>query len=223
MVPTQDPLTLIPLVVRIEHDQDAENPSEFDGTWKPYSFSRRHINYHDPESIGLTLEMDEEKGIPIASDPKLRNKLKCGLAFFLSYYEHGRGVWSLLDEGPRCRFDTARIAGLLVWEEPSRNLGAKTVEERAADARAFLETYNAWCNGDVYGYDISDAEGAVDGSCWGYYGDDENVAYMLQCIQDECGERPVIFKGDAAYLGDRYKGVTFDPELHEEPADEDDD
>jgi hypothetical protein len=60
------------------------------------------------------------------SNPGLRSKLRTGLAFFASYYQHGRCVWFLPGEGPNCPWDSVRVAGLLVWEQPVENLGPKT-------------------------------------------------------------------------------------------------
>lgn len=216
MVPTKDPALNIPLVVKIEHDHDPMHPEEGDGNWHLISFGRRHSNYRDPDEFILHFT---EEGKPVARDKELRAKLRRGLAFWCSYYEHSGSVWSLMGEGPSCRWDSVRVAGLLVWEHPAEDMGAKTIKGRAEDARSFLSTYNAWANGEVYGYDIDDPEGDVEDSCWGYYGND--TEYMLRCIQDACGERPVIFKGDAAYIGEDYKGVTFDPDIHEAPEDED--
>ena len=207
MIPTKDPLTKIPLRVRIAHDDSPVCPMEDWGRqWKLYSFGRRHVHYKDPEALGLG-DLNEA-GLPKVRNPGLRSKLRAGLAFFLSYYEHGRSQWSLLDTGPQCRFDSVRLAGLLVWEHPPDDMGAKTREKRAANAKQFLDTYNAWANGDVYGYDIEDPEGIVSDSCWGYFGND--TEYMLECIQQAAGGRPVFFTGGSAWIGDAYKGETAD-------------
>lgn len=218
MIPVANPMTMIPVRVTISHDDDPMSPMEGDGTWTVYSFNRRHVDYKDPESIGLALELDDD-GLPVVRNPGLRRKLETGLAFFLSYYEHGACKWSLIDEGPSCRFDTARIAGILIWTHKPKEMGARTRADRAKDARLFLESYTAWCNGEVYGYGVDDPEGDIEDSCWGFYGND--TEYMLETIRAACGDRPVIFNGDAAWVGDRYKGVTFDPKIHEAPASDD--
>ena len=135
------------LQVHLEHDGDGENPSEWDG-WRLHSFGRRHTNFRDPKSLGLALELDSD-GWPKVKNPGLRSKLKAGLAFFVSYFEHGQCVWFIPGEGPSCPWDSVRCAGLLVWEHDSADLGPKTYADRQRDARNFLKTYTAFCNGEV--------------------------------------------------------------------------
>jgi len=174
---------------------------EGDGQWTLYSFSSRHLSHRSPDhflppSIGL------------------RRKLKAGTAFLLSYFEHGNCVWSLQDEGPQCEWDSVKCAGILLWEHPVGDMGAKTYEDRAKDARSFLETYTAWCNGEVYGFMIDDVtkcehckqeivKSDPDGSCWGFYGNDiEYMASEVRAALD--GETDVKIVGDAAFLADHH-------------------
>jgi hypothetical protein len=191
--------------IRIENDPDLENPTEWDGQWTVYSFGRRHLSYKDPEELGLSLERGED-GKPKVLNPGLRRKLEVGLAFFLSYYEHGGSVWSLIGEGPQCRWDTVSLAGLLVWEHPPKELGAKSREDRAKDARRFLETYNAWSNGDGMGYVVEDVVECdrheqhyehLD-SCWGFYGNDRDHLFdsILAAIPEARRTEERIFAGD---------------------------
>ena len=83
-----------------------------------------------------------------------------------------------MGEGPACRFDSVRVAGILLWEQPPAVLPSG-YREREADARGFLDTYTAWANGEVYGYEIErittcDASGTASAefvdSCFGFYG-----------------------------------------------------
>lgn len=196
--------------VTIEHDQDAQNPIEDDG-WAVHSFSHHHSNFADPEhlSLGGTLNAD---GKPSVGDPELRAKLASGLAFFLSYFEHGNATWSLFGEGQQCQFDSVQCAGLMVWEQDEANIGAETVEDRRVDAQRCLDSYNAWCNGEVYGYLIEEQEtcptckhvSEMDSveSCWGFLGND--LDYMFSEIKRVVGEAKVTFTGDAAGLADHY-------------------
>lgn len=175
--------TAIKLVVNLWHDDHPENPAECDG-WAVYSFSTNHSNFKHPDEF----EEDEE----------LASKLKVGLAFPLSYFEHGECLWSLGGEGPQCRFDTVQHAGFLVWEQDEANIGAKTVEERRADAARFIEMYSEWANGHVYGYTIEafskchacgqDEDADVDfdlPSCGGYY--DADIDGMVIDMKDHIG------------------------------------
>lgn len=193
-----DPGPLRPVTITIEPDEDAENPCDWDG-WKVFSFNSRHRrSYAHPEKLGLSTALDDH-GLPKITNPGLRRKVEVGLAHFLSYYEHGACMWSLLGGGPQCRWDSTRIAGLLVWGQPPGNMGNKTREAREKDAAAFIETYTSWCNGSVYGYSINDPEGEIENEgCWGFY----DMDGMFREIKDLVNDREVVFKGRAADLAE---------------------
>ena len=187
----------MPKIITIENDPFAENPADFDGAWKLYSFSHKHRSYKDRETFF-------PDGKPTLA---LRNKLRVGLAFVLDYYEHGLCCWSLSGNGPSCRWDTARGAGLLVWEHPPSDMGAKSMEDRKKDAAGFLETYTAWCNGEIYGYSVEEVvtlpcghteiRDVPDGSCCGFYGNDLDYmkSEIIACLD---GDTKITLKGEAA-------------------------
>ena len=178
--------------VRIEHDPDCESPAECDHTWRPYSFSTRHVNYREPTQF-----FDERRG------PKLwlRNKLRVGLAFPLSYHEHGLGLWFIRGTKwtPDALWDTVDLAGLLIWEDQPSDIGGKTVAERQKDAAAFLEEYSDWCNGNCHGYAIEGADGNTVDSCCGFIGDYIAQA-VRQALPDDATQDNTSVTGDGAYL-----------------------
>lgn len=158
--------------ISIYPDPDAENPGDWDG-WRLVSFGSRHIGFEAPDRYCKGLD---SFGVPLPGGIGLSRKLDCGTAFWLSYYEHGLCRWSLMGEGPYCRWDSVKVAGILLWEQPSRDLSSDYPSREAA-ARHFLDTYTAWANGEVYGYAIerlpsgSEPAEPLD-SCWGFYGMD---------------------------------------------------
>jgi hypothetical protein len=184
--------------VHLAFDCDGENPSEWDG-WRLSSFGRRHRNFRDPKSLGLSLELDGN-GWPKVKIPGLRAKLRAGLAFFVSYYQHSQCVWFLPGEGPDCPWDSVRCAGLLVWEQPVENLGPKTYADRQQDARNFLKTYTAWCNDEVFYFRIEDEDGNALDSCGGWYEPEE----MFKAIAETVQGQEVVFKGEAAWLANHH-------------------
>lgn len=167
------------LTIKIHNDEDAENPVDMDCQWKPYSFSTNHSNFKEPEELGLG-ERGEDGKVKI-TNPVLRQKLKVGLAFFLSYYEHGLCSWSVQGTKwyPDMQWDGVSLAGLVIWEHPPGDIGGKTYKARQKDAEGFMETYTAWCNGSCYCYTIEKPCGScgqdneVLESCGGYYDIDE--------------------------------------------------
>lgn len=167
------------LTVEIFHDPDVESPCDEDCTWRLYSFSNRHLSYRDPHDFF-------PEGEP---SPELQSELDEGSAWILSYFEHGNCIWMLHDE-PRgmlagdWRWDGVNVAGVLVWEHPTDELGPRTKKERRADAAAFVETYTSWCNGETYGYTTADSEDHAVGEGFGFIGTAHLVSALLEDLED---------------------------------------
>ena len=139
--------------VEIEQYADAESPHEMDGTWTLYTFSSKYNSYKNPEDLGIA---GSRRGRPpVITNPGLRRKMKVGLAFFVSCYSHSGDSWSLAGEGHYCQWDSTQWAGILIWENKPEDMGAKTYEDRKADARNDLEQYSAWANGNTFAYSTS--------------------------------------------------------------------
>ena len=139
------------LIIKIEHDHHSESPSDWGG-WKVHSFNRRHSSHAEPEDVGFEYDYDAGCHVP---DADLKEKMEKGLAFLLDYYEHGLCRWSLSGDGPQCRWDTARFAGILTFEAAPGDLPCGpdgTLEQRRDYAGNFLEIYTSWCNGETYAY-----------------------------------------------------------------------
>lgn len=166
------------LLVSIRHDPDTENPLDHD-SWVLHSFGRKHVNYKDPETIGLSYSTDDW-GQPLVDSVGLKRKLKCSTAFWCYYYEHGLCRWGLTgDHGPGVEFqwDGRRYAGLLIWEGKPNDL-AKTPDKRREFAAAILDVYSEWCNGNTFYYCITNEHGEDIESCGGFIGSE----YMAQEI-----------------------------------------
>lgn len=173
------------LILTVEYDQDSECPNDFDG-WKLKSFNRRHASFDDPYKW---LAKGKEGEI-IGANIGITGKLRAGTAFILSYHEHGNCQWALRGEAFPCQWDTAQVAGILVWEQALDNLGSKTYADRQKDARVFLETYTDWCNGSVYGYLLENEQGEHVDSCFGFYGSDD----LKSAIKEALGKEDKIVK-----------------------------
>lgn len=189
------------LKLTLNYDHDLENPAEFDG-WKVYSFCRRHSNFRHPDDLGLGL-IDPSTGLPKVNNPGLRSKLKSGLAFFLSYYQHGNCLWFLTGEQPpgvEFTWDGVRIAGLLVWEDKASHLGPRTLDGRRQDAAAFLQTYTSWANGEGLYYRIEDENGDLIDSCGGFF----DAESMFDQINSHLDGKEYEVEGEAAWLADHH-------------------
>ena len=179
--------------------------TDFDGQWTLHSFSRRHYNFKEPDELGF----NNRDGEVVVKNPGLRRKMQVGLAFVLSYYEHGNSLWMLQNgskpAGVEFQWDGTRVAGLLVWGHKPGDMGAKSYEDRAKDAQGFLDEYNEWCNGNCYGYDIETEDGEHVDSCWGFIGSDATLNYMFDVISESTKDAVVKVEGDGAWLADHHK------------------
>lgn len=192
-----------PLQLEIHIDDQPTDPHEWDGQWTLHGFNSSKVHYTHPDGHGITRAGESTiKGI--------QKKLDDGLAFIVSYYEHGDCVWFIKGRGmpgTDCQFDSTTVAGVLIWENNENDMGARTYEDRTKDAEGFLKEYTAWCNGHVYGYTLESPEGAAQcddpvASCYGYY----DLEHMFEEIRSYVDGREVEVNGDLASLAD---GVDF--------------
>lgn len=137
------------------HDMD---PSKEDCTgWQEF---RVVDSQRDADELSELLEL-----------PETQKALETGRAFLFEKYEHGQVRYALRGESSMVdrQWDVSPVAGFM-WADDE--WGPDTNMEEAA--RGFLETYTAWCNGEVYGviretFD-ADLNQLTDDSCWGYIG-----------------------------------------------------
>ena len=199
-----------PLQLEIHTDEDSEDPHGDDGQWTLYGFNPNKLHYAHPDDHGITREGTSD-------DEEIQKKLDEGLAFIVSYYEHGDCVWFVKGQGAPgsdCPWDGVTVAGVLIWEHDADDMGAKTYEERGKDAAAFLAIYTNWCNGHVYGFMLESPEGAAQcaepvDSCFGFY----ELDYMFDVIREAADGREVEVHGELASLAD---GVDFSTPVKED-------
>ncbi len=188
-------------IVRIMLDDDPICPmDDGDGQWTLHSFNDDSIHNDGVEEY----MRENDKGYR-AANIGLQRKLAVGLAFWLRYEEHGIGQYSILSKNPQHTPD-----GVLVWENKPDDIGAKTYEDRKKDAQYFVDTYNDWMNGSVFGVQVQtvgdDEEAEI---VWGCIGSDD--ARIVEEIKDQ------LEPGDRVKLEDEYTnigkgqfpGVTF--------------
>lgn len=138
-----------PRTVYIQLDQDvfADSPNEWDGP-KVWTFLR--AGSKSPMDFDLHLLGDDEDELSddeIERKEEVERQLEDGELFLLSVYRHGAETWSLMGEGTQCRFDTANGAGVIELGDVGENV---SYEDRERIARAVLNEWNEWCNGEVY-------------------------------------------------------------------------
>ncbi len=186
------------LTLTINHDADTDTPDSGYAGWRLVSFGRKHSGYEDPEKYVKAFDRRTHDVTP--ANIGIAKKLNVGLAFFLSYYEHSLGRWDLKGEGPQCPWDSVPLAGILLWTGTPSDIGAKTLEGRADDARDFLESYNAWANGETFWFRLSDENGDVIEKIGGFIGDEALGEAISESLQ--AGDN-VLIEGEAAWLKNR--------------------
>lgn len=183
------------ITVTIDYDSDVDSPLEWMDDLKMYSFHRRNGNAHPNDFFTHIGSHGYEVDGPSIG---LRRKLDCGTAVILSCHEHSNVRWALQGEGTRCMFDTADVAGILIWEGKPNDIG-KTYDERMRFFRSILGEYNEWANGEVYWYNIEDTTGNIDDSCGGMYYD--YLLDELRRILKDIDPDEIRYKGDAKWIG----------------------
>lgn len=186
--------------VLIELDDSPEDPSGPEGSgWSFHSFCTRHSNFKHPSAY-FTKSKNPRRNISV--------KLQQGLAFQLSYHEHGVGLWYLAGGAPACQFDTVQWAGIAIWSQPIDNLGAKTPECRATDCDISLREYNDWCNGYCYTVIVEDEEGStVDIAS--IIGTDGLVYTIRGLLPKDAGEDNVTFGDEFGLLDSSDRQALF--------------
>jgi hypothetical protein len=81
--------------------------------------------------------------------------------FPLYYMEHGRCAYSIADFNDR--WDSGQAGYILIKKSAYRGAGT-----RRDVARAWCEQVTTWCNGDYYGYMVTDKNDDCLDSCWGF-------------------------------------------------------
>lgn len=199
------------LKLEIGIDYDVDQPdSGYDG-WRHVSFGRKHSNHEAPAKY--VKAFNQRTGEVTPATIGLAKKLNVGLAFWLQYHEHSLGRWDLKGEGPQCPWDTAPLAGILLWTGKPGDIGAKTLEGRAEDARNFLEHFNDWMNGNCYWFRLADESGEEMEGFGGLIGSEAVSEVVGEVL--EAGDN-VTVEGDAAWLKDHLRlpeGVNLVDEL----------
>lgn len=152
--------------IKIEHDQDAESPRDWDNVSKMV-FS--HSRFDFPNDAGISFD-DFHGWDEIALD--LINNHGAKYIMHVYMYEHGQIAFKTAPFSDP--WDSGKLGLIYITAEGIAELGDQTDEGIEAALNGELETYAQYVNGDVYGYIITDQyeEEPEDSSCWGYYGYD---------------------------------------------------
>ena len=99
----------------------------------------------------------------------------------ISQYEHSGVCYSL---GNQHGFDYSNNGFYIVTDKTNAELGVKE-EDFEAVIKSELDTYNQYCNGEIYDFVLYDEEGNIKDSCGGFYSIDEIKGCLPEEFQDE--------------------------------------
>jgi hypothetical protein len=126
-------------------------------------------------------------------------------------YDHSGLSLSL---GQSCPWDSGQIGFAVVTKTAAiKELGAtdSTWRELASNCiRGEVATYSQYLEGDIYGYAVTDFDGEVVDSCWGFYGyseaEKEGQEALGVAIQDARQALATDLAGHAARLASVWRG-----------------
>lgn len=78
-----------------------------------------------------------------------------------------------------CLWDSGFCGVIYIPWEKAKAEGFKTRKAARAALASEIETYSAWLEGAVFGYEVTDPKGNHVDSCWGFYGPG-----MEYCVED---------------------------------------
>ena len=137
------------IYISLEHDPHTESPFEHD----VFKFFDRFS-----QGSGALVEALEDVR-------ENKNHVEGKTYWGLSCYRHSGSHWFLKDERPvgADSWDTTVMAGLLVIESADPS---EVGPDPTKSARAMVDEYNKWCNGDTWWYSISyEVEKTIEGTC----------------------------------------------------------
>ena len=154
----------------IQHDQFANSPRECDDVTK--LSIRKHRRYDFPNEQALSFDSEDGE---LATE--LANLESTHYIFPLDFYEHSGISFSLSGKGMQCQFDTSNNVWYVTvpksYTYDYSNTEKRTIEyteQQANDiAKSTLDEYNAYINGEVYGYTLYDEQWQVQDQCSGFY------------------------------------------------------
>lgn len=145
------------LVVKLIQDSDAQSPREYGDTG--LFLVANHRDFYVPEP--------GEKRVNGDFESLVERWKKTHWIFPLEAYIHSGVVLALSHEGnfPDRQWDVSQLGAVFAAKDEWR---LRKSARKAA--QGYVETWNQYLSGDVYGVVIEDEAGNDLESCWGFYG-----------------------------------------------------
>ena len=159
------------LTIKVVADEDPQSPREWDNAATLVCWSRRYTLGDEQPSVDPSEWLEGYK----AANPE-------ALIVPIYKYEHSgialsTGAFSCPWDSGQCGYAVIS-ADKIAKEWPLSDMHPTPEAQREAARKcidAEVETYSAYCNGDVYGYIIEDEDGEQLDACFGFYGATEEA------------------------------------------------
>lgn len=177
-------------VVKLHNDFDSESPCDW-GNFDVKIFNsgfRGDLDNAEREDF-----YDENDNLTIG----MRSKLRAGTAFPV-----GVRHYSGTDGGYYSVTDIDNADGFILFDKAY--VKGESYERRKGYAEGDLETYQQWCNGEVYWCEITTADGREIDTCGGIYGTEGIKDY----VHGELGEAQNV-----ELIGVYDDGTTYEVDL----------
>lgn len=170
--------------VEVIYDEHNNSPRNWDNISK--LCIREHRRYNFPNELNINFEdlnSDDEYSDTETIGQHENKKLEGYHVFNLDCYEHSSIHFSLSGTGMQCQFDTARKCWIIAvpkhieWDNGPWYIGSKdyTEDEAREMAKADIEIYNQYLNGEIYGFSLYQTFASVTIEDRDYKADDEYI------------------------------------------------
>lgn len=195
-------------VLKIEYDECAESPREWDnlgtivGYHSRYSLTDSNANdcndYREFLESNTSHHFNTDEGLENATDERLMELFaKENIVLPIYMYEHS-GV-ALNTSGFSCGWDSGQVGFIYVSKEDVRKewgvkrISSKLKEKIIGNLEAEVSLYSDYINGDIYGFILEEKIKQEDGtielehvdSCWGFIGRDTMIEDMKWNVSAE--------------------------------------
>jgi len=156
------------LKIRIQQDEDAQSPED----WEP--MGTIYTNHNRYFAIGIDLnKIEDEEAAEVRSNG----------AESLAIYAYVHSGVALSTSPFNCRFDSGQCGFITMTKEKIISEYGDDSEASREKARGYMkgeiENWNTYLSGNIYGYIVEDKNGNELDSCWGYYGDYDGAGGAL--------------------------------------------
>jgi len=183
--------------LKIVNHCDSESPRNWDNL---SSFIL--VGSHGPNETDFEFEGNYESRFDFIEqgEQEIRKYFKdVAVCLPVHVYKHSGIAFSTEMSGQfACRWDSGTAGFIVITKEQIReNWSIKRVTQKHIDhaeriAKAELETYGNWANGEVYGFQLEEDGEEID-SCYGFYGYDIKENGILDHVGEEWAEAEEVF------------------------------